>query len=108
MCAADRIEHARALAFLGCTLEASPISERARRAPDPLQGALSRWHRKVQCRSVAPPSSALFLYATMSARCGYPAPDFDSLAVVGQEFKKIKLSDYKGLPACSFCALYLR
>eukprot|EP01122_Echinamoeba_exundans_P005610 TRINITY_DN15761_c0_g1_i1.p1 TRINITY_DN15761_c0_g1~~TRINITY_DN15761_c0_g1_i1.p1 ORF type:complete len:216 (-),score=60.06 TRINITY_DN15761_c0_g1_i1:78-665(-) len=32
----------------------------------------------------------------MSVRCGYPAPDFDTLAVIGQDFKKIKLSDYKG------------
>ncbi len=32
----------------------------------------------------------------MSAKVTLPAPDFSALAVVGQEFKTIKLSDYKG------------
>eukprot|EP01102_Stenamoeba_stenopodia_P019765 TRINITY_DN753_c0_g1_i1.p1 TRINITY_DN753_c0_g1~~TRINITY_DN753_c0_g1_i1.p1 ORF type:complete len:198 (+),score=44.00 TRINITY_DN753_c0_g1_i1:140-733(+) len=30
------------------------------------------------------------------ARVGHPAPDFECDAVVGQDFKRIKLSDYKG------------
>jgi len=32
----------------------------------------------------------------MSARVGKPAPDFEANAFVGEGFKPIKLSDYKG------------
>lgn len=30
------------------------------------------------------------------ARVGKPAPDFEALALVGDGFKKVKLSDFKG------------
>lgn len=33
---------------------------------------------------------------TMLARVGKPAPDFEANAFVGEGFKPIKLSDYKG------------
>ena len=32
----------------------------------------------------------------MSARVGKPAPDFEANAFIGEGFKPIKLSDYKG------------
>lgn len=32
----------------------------------------------------------------MSAKVTMPAPDFAATALVGEEFKNIKLSDYKG------------
>lgn len=41
---------------------------------------------------VAPPQEV----RKMSARVGKPAPDFEANAFVGEGFKPIKLSDYKG------------
>ena len=32
------------------------------------------------------------------ARVGKPAPNFEATAVVGQDFKTVKLSDYQGNP----------
>ena len=34
--------------------------------------------------------------AKMSVQVGQPAPDFEAMAYVGGDFRKIKLSDYKG------------
>lgn len=40
------------------------------------------------------------------ARVGKPAPEFEATAVVGQDFKTVKLSDYKGNLSFPFSVLF--
>jgi len=42
------------------------------------------------------PIASRILANDMLARVGKPAPDFEANAFVGEGFKPIKLSDYKG------------
>jgi hypothetical protein len=39
------------------------------------------------------------------ASVGFPAPHFEEEAVVGQDFKTLKLSDYKGTSPLQFAVL---
>eukprot|EP01102_Stenamoeba_stenopodia_P003102 TRINITY_DN13028_c0_g1_i1.p1 TRINITY_DN13028_c0_g1~~TRINITY_DN13028_c0_g1_i1.p1 ORF type:complete len:284 (+),score=83.30 TRINITY_DN13028_c0_g1_i1:47-853(+) len=46
--------------------------------------------------SAAIPSISVRSFANQIPQVGKPAPDFEADAVVGKDFKKVKLSDYKG------------
>jgi alkyl hydroperoxide reductase subunit AhpC len=42
----------------------------------------------------------------MGLMIGQPAPDFETMAFVNGEFKKIKLSDYKGSNFVLLCSRF--